>query len=305
MTRPLRHPRRPASRRPRRRSSIWKPGRVYLTVPRTAAQLELASKYLQAADTLSRSASTRRAGHARRLSERAGQGEGGRGSRARRLRAGDARRPPRPSAAAAGGAGGAAASARRDCRRPGRGQSSRRRPSIPSSGVGGCCTKRGNSSTWATTTWPSTRSTRPRRSTSSGGCSTTRRPRSPRKSRRHGPRRSRRRAPAASQPHDRRTATEQAARGADRAGQPPVRAGGSHRAGGQGMGTDLRPLRGQSGQGGGRGTCLRRRDKIRNTPPARAVEPGGLRHPGAGVAPAHRRSASSTRPRPRRGRPSG
>ena len=176
MTRPLRHPRRPASRRPRHRSSIWKRGRVCSTAPRTAAQLELASKYLQAADTLSRSASTGRAGHARRLFERTGQGEG-RGGRG-------APRPPRPrrhapavGAAAAGAAGG------RRCRlaqlplAPAAARSSRRRQPIVKQRGRWLLHEAREQLHWATTTWPSTRSTRPRRSTSSGGCSTTRRPR--------------------------------------------------------------------------------------------------------------------------------
>ena len=56
----------------------------------------------------------------------------------------------------------------------------------------------------------------------------------------------RRRAPRRSLPHDRRTAEGQAPRGAGRARRPPVRAGRSDRAGSQGLGADLRVLRGQS-----------------------------------------------------------
>ena len=56
MIRPLRHPRRPASRRPPPRSSILKRGHDYSTAPiettaRNRPQLDLAAKYLQAANT--------------------------------------------------------------------------------------------------------------------------------------------------------------------------------------------------------------------------------------------------------------
>ena len=61
---------------------------------------------------------------------------------------------------------------------------------------------------------------------------------------------------AANQPHDRRTARTKLHEARTALEQPPVRAGRSDRAGRQEMGTDLRPLRGQSRQGGRGGPCL-------------------------------------------------
>ena len=120
---------------------------------------------------------------------------------------------------------------------------------------------------WELRRWPSARSTRPTRSTSSGGSSTTRRPRSPKRSRKHGPRPSRPKRARAGKPHDRRAAKaklreartainnrqfEQAEAIASRS-----RAGDCPTGFSRTTPTRLRP----------RPVRLRRRDKIRNTPP--------------------------------------
>ena len=89
------------------------------------------------------------------------------------------------------------------------------------------------------------------------------------------------------EPHDRRTAKAKLREARTALEQPPVRAGRGDRAGGQGLGTDLRPLRGQSRQGRRRGPCPAPPRQDPQHAAARAVEPGCLRRPGAGIAPAH------------------
>ena len=289
MTRPQRHPRRPASRRPRPRSSTWKRAPSCST----PQKFELASKYLEAAnryrDQLQPTSRPTLDAYLKELAKVAGGHAGG----GRPVAAASAtRRPSRGRGA-------------RDGRRPGdRRCAVAASPSAPvaanPAGMPASPAETKQRGRWLLhegreqllrgqlRRWPSTRSTRPRRWTSSGGCSTTRRPRSSRKSRRPGPQRSPAAAAAdAGQPHDRRTAKAKLREARTLLEQPPVRAGRGHRAGSQGVGAVLRPLRGQPRQGGrrGPGAAPPRQDPQHAGP--RAVEPGRLRRAGAGIAPAH------------------